>query len=198
MALPPHSTSASIELPGDASQLVVPSGSRVAEPGPWRAVHFASAKSEVSPAVKEQPWYRQGLRFECSQCGKCCGGGPGTIRVSDDEIAALADRLGLSDAEFRPRYTYRLRNGDVSLVEKENYDCIFFDRKRGCTVYHDRPKQCRSWPFWSSVVFSIETWDDEASECPGMNSGPLHDVAKILRIADNDGTSGHQNRSAPR
>jgi Fe-S-cluster containining protein len=148
--------------------------------------------------VKEQPWYQQGLRFECSQCGKCCGGGPGTIRVNEDEIAALADRLGLSEAEFRPRYSYRLRNGDVSLVEKENYDCVFFDRKRGCTVYDDRPKQCRTWPFWSSAVFSRETWDDQAAECPGMNSGPLRDAAEILRITDDDGTSGRRSRSASR
>ena len=172
--------------------------SRAAEPGLWRAVHFASAKSEVSPAVNEQPWYRQGLRFDCTQCGKCCGGGPGTIRVSDDEIAALADRLGLSDAEFRPRYTCRLRNGDISLVEKEDYDCTFFDRKRGCMVYDDRPKQCRTWPFWSNVVFSSGRWDDEAAECPGMNTGPLHDPAEITRIAHDDGTGGRRIRTAPR
>ena len=148
--------------------------------------------------MNEQPWYRQGLRFDCTQCGKCCGGGPGTIRASDDEIAALADRFGLSDAGFRARYTHRLRNGDVSLVEEKNYDCVFFDRKRGCTVYHDRPKQCRTWPFWSSVVFSSETWDDEAAGCPGMNSGPLRNAAEIVRSALDDGTSGGRIETAPR
>jgi Fe-S-cluster containining protein len=117
--------------------------------------------------------------------------------VSDDEINALAGRLDLSNEEFRHRYTHRLRNGDVSLVEKENYDCIFFDRKRGCTVYDDRPKQCRTWPFWSSVVFSNETWDDEAAECPGMDSGPLRNGGEILRIANDDGTSVRRSRTAP-
>lgn len=148
--------------------------------------------------MNEQPWYRKGLQFECTQCGKCCGGGPGTIRVSDDEIAALAERLDLSDTDFRTRYTYRLRNDDISLAEKANYDCVFFDRERGCTVYDDRPKQCRTWPFWSSVVFSRETWDDEAAECPGMNSGPLRDASEILQIARDDGTSGHRSETAPR
>lgn len=147
--------------------------------------------------MNEQPWYRQGLRFACTQCGKCCGGAPGTIRVSDDEIAALAAHVGLSDSEFRRRCTRRLRNGDISLVEKENYDCIFFDGNRGCTVYDDRPRQCRTWPFWNSVVFSSETWNDEAGECPGMNAGPLHDSAEIDRIARNDGTCGHRIRTAP-
>ena len=23
---------------------------------------------------KKQPWYREGLRFECTQCGACCSG----------------------------------------------------------------------------------------------------------------------------
>jgi Fe-S-cluster containining protein len=118
--------------------------------------------------------------------------------VSEDEIAALADRFDLPEAEFRGRYTRRLRNGDVSLVEKENYDCIFFEQKRGCTVYDDRPKQCRTWPFWSSVVFSSETWDDEAAECPGMNSGPLQQAVDILRSARDDGTTGHRSKTAPR
>jgi len=147
--------------------------------------------------VNEQPWYRKGLRFECTQCGKCCGGAPGTIRVSDDEIAALARRLDLSDSDFRARYTRRIRGGELTLVEKANYDCAFFDREEGCSVYDDRPRQCRTWPFWSSVVHSNETWDDEAEECPGMNSGRLRDAAEILQIARDDGTSGSPSGTAP-
>ena len=148
--------------------------------------------------MSKQPWYREGLRFECTRCGQCCGGGPGTIQVTDAEIAALADRLGLPDAEFRARYTLELRGGNISLLEKENYDCIFFDREWGCTVYGDRPTQCRTWPFWRSNLFSSKTWDRGAEACPGMNSGPLYDPGEILHIARDDGTSGRRRRSAAR
>lgn len=148
--------------------------------------------------MSAEPWYREGLRFECTRCGNCCGGGPGTIRVSDDEIAALADRLRLSESDFRARYTRRLRGHDISLIEKDNYDCVFFVRDRGCSVYDDRPKQCRTWPFWSSVVFSRETWNDEAEECPGMNKGSLHDLAVVERVARDDGTSGQLPPTTPR
>jgi Fe-S-cluster containining protein len=144
--------------------------------------------SEVNPIVSESPWYRDGLRFACTQCGNCCGGGPGTIRASDAEISALAGRFGLTDEEFRARYTRRLRGGDISLIEKRNHDCIFFDRELGCTVYSDRPKQCRTWPFWQNVVFSRETWDEEARDCPGMNQGPLHPEQQIRSSAAEDGT----------
>jgi hypothetical protein len=142
-----------------------------------------------------QPWCREGLRFECTRCGNCCGGGPGTIRVSDDEIAALAGRLGLADDEFRARYTRRLRNGDISLIEKKNYDCVFFDREQRCSVYEDRPKQCRTWPFWRSVVHSRDTWEVEAEGCPGMNAGPRHDFEEIFHTSRNDGTSGRVRRT---
>ena len=51
--------------------------------------------------MADTPWYRNGLRFTCTRCGRCCGGGPGTIRASDDEIAALAAGLGMDDYERR-------------------------------------------------------------------------------------------------
>jgi hypothetical protein len=143
-------------------------------------------------------WYEEGLHFECTRCGNCCGGGPGTILVTDDEIGALATHLGISDAELRAGYTRRLRNGDISLIESDDYDCIFFDRRSGCRVYRERPRQCHTWPFWRSVVFSRETWQEAGDECPGIGSGPRHDPVDILEIARNDGTSGRPRRVEPR
>lgn len=126
-----------------------------------------------------EAWYREGLRFGCTRCGNCCRGS-GTVRVSDGEIAALARRLDLADAEFRAIYTRRLRGGDVSLREKANRDCVFYDRVAGgCRVYADRPSQCRSWPFWSSVLHSPERWAEESEACPGMNQGPHHGLEQI-------------------
>ncbi len=104
------------------------------------------------------PWYRDGLRFTCTRCGNCCTGDPGTVRVTDDEIDALAALLGIDRDEFRGLYTRELRGGEVSLVEKRSNDCVFWDRKAGCRVYAARPRQCRAWPFWRAVVHSSETW----------------------------------------
>ena len=28
------------------------------------------------------PWYAEGLKFTCSQCGNCCTGGPGYVWIS--------------------------------------------------------------------------------------------------------------------
>ena len=46
------------------------------------------------PNKTDEPWFSQGLRFTCSQCGNCCSGGPGFVWVSDEEIAKLADFWG--------------------------------------------------------------------------------------------------------
>ena len=135
-------------------------------------------------------WYRDGLRFQCTGCGHCCRGAPGTVRVSDDEIAALARRQQLSEAEFREVYTRRLRGGAISLRERGNGDCIFYDESRGCTVYEERPFQCRTFPFWDSIVHSPERWEEEARDCPGMNQGRVWSAEWIGRMRRNDGTSG--------
>jgi Fe-S-cluster containining protein len=117
-------------------------------------------------------------------------GTPGTVRVTDEEIDGLARRLGLRDFEFRAMYTRTLRRGDVSLRETRDRECVFFDRALGCRVYEDRPRQCRTWPFWRSVVHSSERWCEEAEHCPGMNSGPLHAAQRIELTLRGDGTSG--------
>lgn len=137
----------------------------------------------------ETPWYRAGLRFACQRCGHCCTGS-GTVRVSDAEIERLAVRVGVGDAEFRAAYTRTLRDGDVSLRETRAKDCVFFDRESGCRVYSDRPRQCRSWPFWRNVIHSEERWQQEALACPGMNCGALLTRSAIEASARDDGTSG--------
>jgi Fe-S-cluster containining protein len=134
------------------------------------------------------PWYEEGLRFECTRCGHCCGGGPGMVRVTDEEIAVLAKRLRMTETEFRERHTRPFRANITILQEKPNFDCVFYDRERGCTVYEDRPKQCRAWPFWQLVVHSPRTWAEAATDCPGINRGPLHSAESIARVSADDGT----------
>ncbi len=147
-----------------------------------------SPSPESLPA-SGKPWYAEGLRFACTQCGACCNGA-GTVRVSDEEIGALARLLDLSDEQLRAMYTRRLRGGEVSLRESRAKACVFWDPERGCRVYAARPRQCRTWPFWRAVVHSRERWEEEARDCPGMNQGPLHDADTIAATAAADGTSG--------
>jgi len=129
------------------------------------------------------PWYKDGLCFQCTQCGNCCTGAPGVVWVTDDELAQIAEVLGKPDDEVRRLYTRRVEKR-VSLTERENGDCTFFDPEtRKCTVYHARPAQCRTWPFWNSNLESEEAWSSMQQSCPGAGHGSLYPVEEIKRLA---------------
>ena len=140
-----------------------------------------------------EPWYADGLRFTCTQCGNCCTGAPGHTWVSEAEIDALAARLGIDRASFCRTYTKTVWRGGVqlvSLIEKRNHDCVFWAAGVGCTVYEQRPRQCRTWPFWRINLDDRATWDEAARGCPGMNRGAQHDVREIAASSANDGLPG--------
>lgn len=138
--------------------------------------------------MDEQPWYRDGLKFQCSQCGDCCTGAPGFVWVNKEEIAALAKLVNLEVADFEAKYVRRV-GIRLSLVEYPNGDCVFFDNeKRGCTVYEARPRQCKTWPFWQSNIESPEAWEQTCEVCPGSGKGKLYTLesittqSKVLRL----------------
>jgi Fe-S-cluster containining protein len=129
--------------------------------------------------MSEKPWYHQGLKFKCSECGDCCTGAPGFVWVNNEEIAALALRLQMEVAAFEEQYVRKV-GVRKSLVEYENGDCVFFDgKKRNCTVYEDRPRQCRTWPFWDSNLRNPAAWQETCESCPGSGKGKLHQLEQI-------------------
>jgi hypothetical protein len=127
-----------------------------------------------------EPWYQAGLSFECTRCGRCCTGEPGFVWVNDEEIDAIAAFLGESVEVVLGAYSRSVR-GDQTLREKANGDCIFYDRKAGCTIYAVRPRQCRTWPFWQSNVQTPADWERTQRLCPGSGQGTLIPVEEITR-----------------
>lgn len=126
------------------------------------------------------PWYADGLPFECTQCGDCCTGAPGFVWVDEAELQAIADYLQEPIEEVRALYTSQ-QGKRRTLREKSNYDCIFLDDNRACTIYPVRPKQCRTWPFWESNLQSEDTWKETCQTCPGAGEGGLIPVEEITR-----------------
>jgi hypothetical protein len=147
--------------------------------------------------IESTPWYSDGLRFTCSQCGNCCSGGPGYVWVTAEEIANLAEHLGISESQLTKKYCRRVA-GQFALKEVKNtrcgeYDCIFIKeisvegsthRKRICSVYEARPLQCRTWPFWEGNLSSAAAWKRAARSCPGMNHGGFFDRKRIEALRD--------------
>jgi uncharacterized protein len=129
--------------------------------------------------MSTEPWYRDGLRFTCTQCGNCCTGFEGYVWVNEEEIGKIAECIGKSVEETRRDHT-RVVGRRISLTEVGDHDCTFFDpEKRGCTIYQARPRQCRTWPFWRSNLESPETWREIQTNCPGAGKGNFFSLEEI-------------------
>ncbi len=125
-------------------------------------------------------WYKDGLRFECNQCGICCrGDGPGAVWVSEDEINAIAAYLKISVEIFKKKFVRQILDR-FSLVERSNYDCVMYEN--GCSIYSVRPYQCRTFPFWLANIETCEEWETLKSHCPGVGKGKLYTRNEIMEI----------------
>jgi Fe-S-cluster containining protein len=121
-----------------------------------------------------------GLRFECTQCGKCCTsrGEYDHLYLNDEEVTRIARYLRMVPMEFRQQYTFVDEYGWTQLFLDER--CVFLDpATRRCTVYPARPAQCRTFPFWSDLV-RLGAWTAEARElCEGVGRGAVHSPSEV-------------------
>ena len=100
--------------------------------------------------------------------------------LSKTDVAALTKAFAVNQDEFMAAYCRWVRFGErelVSLKEKANLDCIFWED--GCSVYEARPLQCRTFPFWESVLASRDSWEHVVNDCPGVGNGSLHSFEEI-------------------
>jgi Fe-S-cluster containining protein len=129
-----------------------------------------------------EPWFKEGLRFKCTQCGKCCTGSPGYVWVSDAEIDEMATFLKIDKELFIRTYTREV-SGRRALkevrVSAQEYDCVFLKNKM-CQLYNFRPKQCRTFPWWSENLSSEKTWTELNSYCEGVN----HPEAPLISLGE--------------
>lgn len=133
---------------------------------------------------EQNKWYAAGLHFECGQCGNCCGGVPGYVWVTPEEIEAIARFLNLDVETFGKRYLRKVYRG-ISLIEMPDYDCVFLQRTSegaGCKIYPVRPRQCRTWPFWKMNLTSSASFLNYTRRCPGINRGRLFTREEIEEI----------------
>lgn len=132
-----------------------------------------------------EPWYKKGLRFKCTECGQCCTGAPGFVWVTEEEIERIANFLKISIKEFTKTYLRKV-DGRVSLREMpKSFDCVFLHNKR-CSIYPVRPTQCKTFPWWSTMLSSEEAWREAASWCEGINDeAPIVHYEAIAESLEN-------------
>lgn len=134
--------------------------------------------------LKKPPWYATGLAFECQECGRCCAGPEeGYVWVTEKEMPAIAEYLGISEEEFRSRYVRKVSRRFSFKECPQTHDCIFLQPNaqdgKGCAIYPVRPTQCRTWPFWASNLADPDAWALAQSRCIGINRGKVHSLKEI-------------------
>lgn len=134
--------------------------------------------------IDERVWYANGLRFECTGCGNCCGGFPGFVWVTPENVRQIAAYLEMTPEACALTYVRKIKD-KYSLREKLQHDCVFLERpapgQTRCRIYPVRPTQCRTWPYWDANLTSPRAWTEASQSCPGMCDGkaPLHDLKHI-------------------
>lgn len=138
-----------------------------------------------SKSISPLPWYKDGLRFQCTQCGQCCTGSPGYVWLTEEDLTELSQILDLTREELIRRYT-RSVHGRLALLEHpRTFDCVFLEGKR-CKAYLGRPRQCRTFPWWPENLESAQAWQEAAQRCEGINhpDAPLISLESIEKQRD--------------
>lgn len=100
--------------------------------------------------------------------------------MSSFRIERLARLLGTSVRAFRRDFLTKDENGETVLKLHANGDCVFW--KDGCTVYPERPRQCRSFPFWRENLLSQDEWTKLKEFCHGVDRGRLYPLEEIRSV----------------
>ncbi|MBN2527392.1 MAG: YkgJ family cysteine cluster protein [Deltaproteobacteria bacterium] len=134
--------------------------------------------------LRDEHFYKDGLRFECTGCGNCCTthGDYAYVYLTHDNVTEIAAHLGMTHIDFLNTHCANDEYGNVHLTMVEGH-CNFLENNK-CMVYSVRPWQCRAWPFWSENL-NAEDWHGDVTECcPGIDRGRLYSKEEIEAIAD--------------
>jgi len=120
------------------------------------------------------------IRFECSACGKCCTGHSDShyIALSHTEANELRAHLGVSEVWFKRHYVEHLTRESWG-IRLTDGQCVFLGKDKQCSIYHLRPVQCRTYPFWPELLDKEAHWQAEKRYCEGINRGKVVDRIHI-------------------
>ena len=133
------------------------------------AVRTSTSISAATVApLSNDVWWKEGLKFGCTACGRCCQN-EGEVWLDSDEFADLSTNLKEDPKVVLDKYAEKTMSGWVKLKNQVSDDpkindrCIFLgDDGKQCSIYESRPIQCRTYPFWPRLLSSPTEWEKEA------------------------------------
>jgi len=82
--------------------------------------------------------------IDCTACANCCKEVKPTF--SGEDVDRLSRRLGIDSQQFIERYLEKSEPGDENPWQTRTTPCPFLKDDR-CSVYEDRPADCRGYPY---------------------------------------------------
>lgn len=101
--------------------------------------------SDIPPSVYK--FFKENHKCVC--CGNCCNTCK-SIMITNKDIKAISQCLGLSTKEFKKQYTKQYPGLTNLRCFKQENPCIFLDENNNtkkCKIYDVRPYTCRGYPF---------------------------------------------------
>jgi uncharacterized protein len=123
------------------------------------------------------------MRFACQRgCTKCCDR-RGSVYLTETDLVRAAEHLGMTPAAFEAQHVIRFRRVLRLRKPPRGISNCRFLREGGCSIHAAKPTQCRTYPFWPSIVRSNASWTLEGTFCPGFGKGDLVQIGKAREIA---------------
>jgi Fe-S-cluster containining protein len=103
--------------------------------------------------------------IDCAACANCCKNVRPTL--SDEDIDRLSSRLGISRERIIEAYLEKTEPGEDNPWRTRMTPCPFL-RDNRCSVYEDRPEDCRGYPYLyePDLVFRMTSMIDRTFTCP--------------------------------
>jgi uncharacterized protein len=107
------------------------------------------AKADKNAVLKAIPELHDEAfaRIDCLQCARCCKNYSPRFKTPD--IKRISRLLQLRESVFIEKYLQLDEDGDYVAVSKP---CPFLGEDNRCSIYEDRPSDCRRFPYTDEDV----------------------------------------------
>ena len=150
----------------------------------WRFRQFLKtqcdrSEDEIDKLVIETT-HRVWAGIDCTTCANCCRQEKPTF--SEEEIDRLTRRLEMERSQFIEKYLERAEMGSDNPWQTRKLPCPFLKDNR-CSVYEDRPADCRGYPYLYEPEFVSRTIlvIERTSICPIVYE-VVEELKKSLRF----------------
>ena len=125
--------------------------------------------------ITERVW----AGIDCTTCANCCREMKPTF--SEEDVSRVAGRLGMDLQQFINTYLQKTEPGESKPWETRITPCPFL-KGNLCSIYEDRPGDCRDYPhlYWPDFVSRTWAMIERTFTCPIVFE-VMEELKKCLR-----------------